>query len=46
MMYWGYCSFFGLIITLCYCIPFAMKDEPKTPYEQLKDFYEDRKRNF
>jgi len=46
MMYWGYFSFFGLVITLVYCIPFAYKDEADTPYQKRKKYFEKKKREY
>jgi len=46
MMYWGYFSFIGLIITLCYCIPFAMKDEEETPYQKTQKYFKKKKREY
>lgn len=45
MMYWGYFSFFGLLVTLLICVPFAQKDN-RTPYEQRKDFFNHRKNKY
>jgi len=45
-MYWGYFSFIGLVITLVYCIPFALKDEEETPYQKTQKYFEKKKREY